>query len=402
MSNRTTRELAAGYTSEVDTVDERTWCQILQEFDDANIYQTWPYAAVICGARNMSHLVLRLNGDIAAIAQARITKLPLVNLGIAYVQWGPIWRRSAVEAREETFRQAVRALRNEFVCKRGLALRLFPIVFDDLSSHFSEILAEEGFSSLGQEAHGRTILMDLKPPLEDLRQGMQSHWKRELKIAERNSLVVTEGSDDSLFGSFVDIYREMVSRKRFVEPNDINQFRLIQSRLPEKLKMKIMLGASGGQVSSGLICSMIGDTAIYLFGATSNSGLKSRGSYLLQWKLIETLKQNRAAVYNLNGINPTKNPGTFKFKSDLAGKNGKDVYYVGRFDSHSGFISRVGVDFGDTLRMAYRKLKERAKTSRDAKSSLKVENGEPGGREVARAPILSQVQVSIRAPQDWR
>ena len=402
MSVRSIRELAPGYTSEVDAVDERTWCQFLQGFDDANIYQTWPYAAVVCGPRNMSHLVLRQNGDIAAIAQARIAKLPFVNLGIAYIQWGPIWRRTATEVKEETFRQAVRALRNEFVCKRGLALRVFPIVFDDPSSHFAEILAEEGFSSLGQETRGRTILMDLSPSVEDLRQGMQSHWKRELKIAERNVLVVSEGSDDGLFETFVGIYREMVSRKKFVEPNDINQFRLIQSKLPEKLKMKIMLCGPGDQVGSGLICSMIGDTAIYLFGATSNAGLKSRGSYLLHWKLIEKLKVNGTAIYNLNGINPIKNPGTFKFKSDLAGKSGKDVYYVGRFDSHAGFLSRTCIELGDTLRTAYRKLKERAKTSRDAKASPKVENEEPSARGVTHTPNAPQVPVSMRASQVGR
>src|SRR5208337_1864829 len=193
MSSRTIRELAPGYTSEIDTVDEPVWCQILDKFEDANIYQTWAYASVLCGRHNMQHLILRRNGEIAAVAQARIAKLPILKLGIAYIHWGPLWQRPAEQADAETFRQAIRALRNEFVCKRGLALRLFPIVFCDDSSQFTSLLSDEGFTPLGTETKGRTILMDLTPSLDDLREGMRAHWKRELKVGERNQLEVVEG-----------------------------------------------------------------------------------------------------------------------------------------------------------------------------------------------------------------
>ena len=68
MIERGMRELDAGYAAEVDAMDEQTWCQILQLFDDANIYQTWAYEAVRCGRENVSHLSLRRRGDIVAIA----------------------------------------------------------------------------------------------------------------------------------------------------------------------------------------------------------------------------------------------------------------------------------------------------------------------------------------------
>jgi hypothetical protein len=367
------RELGPGYTSEVDTTDEQTWCQILQEFGDANIYQTWSYGAVMSGRRNMSHMILRKNGDIAALAQARIARLPFINVGIAYVRWGPLWRRAAHGANVEIFRQALRALRNEFVCRRGLVLRLFPILFDGDAPRFSPVLAGEGFS-VGKEARGRTILMDLSPPLDDLRQGMGRNWKRNLKSAEQRGLEVVEGSGEQLFETFIDVYKEMVSRKKFVEPNDVNQFKLIQAQLPEKLKMSIMLCRSGERVCAGLVWSAIGKTGIELFAATSNAGMKNGGSHLLRWKLVEKLKENGFGVYNLNGINPIRNPGTYRFKAELAGGNGKDVYYLGRFDSRSSFLSSLCIGFGDRARTFYRKLKELAKTARGVKLWPKAAN----------------------------
>ena len=365
------RRLEPGYTSEVDTVDEKTWCQILQEFDDANIYQTWPYTAVTSGRRNIGHLILRKNRDIVAVAQARIVKLPLINVGIAYVRWGPLWRHTTGAVNAETFRQAIRALRNEFSCNRGLVLRLFPIIYDDDPPCFSAILADEGFSSMDKETRSRTILMDLVPPLEALRQGMNAHWRRELKLAERKGMEVVEGSQDELFGSFIEIHEEMVARKKFVEGSDINQFRLMQAKLPEKLKMRIMLCKSGEDVCAGLIYSAIGKTAIYLFGATSNIGMKSNGSYLLHWKLIEKLKKDGCAVYDLNGINPARNPGTYKFKNDLAGKHGKDAYLLGRFDSHASVLSHSGVRCGEMLRAVQRTFRELPKSARGVKMSPK-------------------------------
>ena len=358
------RPLDDGYRAEVDALTEQGWYEALEEFDDANIYQTWSYGRVMSG-RNVNHLILRRQNAIVAIAQARIAKLPMIPAGIAYVMWGPMWRRGEPDSTSNTFRQAIRALRNEFVCKRGLTLRVFPPLLDD-GPGCSRILADEGFSVAGRTP-GRTILMDMAPSLDDLRKGMKAHWQRELRVAERNGLELVEGTGQDLLEIFIEIYHEMVSRKRFVEPNDINRFKLMQEQLPEQLKMRIMLCKSGKHICAGAVYSAIGKTAVYLFGATSNNGMKSRGSYLLQSRLVEQLKRGGAMVYDLNGINPVTNPGTYKFKSDLAGRNGKEVCYLGRFEAHGTLLSYCCVHGAEKLRSGHRVLTERARTVRTAK-----------------------------------
>ena len=353
------RELSPGYRSEVDTVDELTWCQILEQFDDANIYQTWSYDEVRCGRDKISHLLLKKDGDIVAVAQARIVTIPFMRAGIAYVRWGPLWRRRGEKPNPETFCQAIRALRNEFAYSRGFVLRLYPTLFDNERACFLPMLEEEGFSLFSKEKSDRTLILDLTQPLEGLRKGLRQHWRRYLKVAEKSELEIVEGTDDRVFEIFVKIYKEMVARKKFPEPNDINEFRLIQERLPDKFKMKVLLCRSGGEVCAGLVCSVIGNTAVYLFGATSDYGLKLRGAYLLHWKLIEWLKENSAEFYDLNGIDPVVNPGTYKFKADLCGNNGKDVYFLGRFDSCTNMLSRFSVEAGDSLRMTCRIVKDK-------------------------------------------
>ncbi len=351
------RELHPGYTSEIDTVDEKKWSEIIQQFDDANIYQTWSYEVVRSGRQNISHFLLLRDSDVVAAAQSRIVKIPFIKVGIAYIRWGPLCCLHDSQIPMETFRQAIRALRNEYVCKRGLILRIFPLLFEDDSRSFLPILDQEGFARLRSARRDRTLLIDLNPPLTDLRKGLKASWRRQLNRAEKNELEITEGHEDELFEMFIKIYQEMVNRKKFVEPHDITEFRSIQKHLPEIFKMKIMLSRFHGDLCAGLICSKIGKTGVYLFGATSNRGLESRGSYLLHWKLIEWLKNNGFSYYDLHGINPTINPGTYRFKTGLCGKNGRDVSFLGQFDSYKNGLDRFWMRCGDTLRMVHRKTK---------------------------------------------
>ena len=341
--------LDAGYSYEMDAVGEKFWHQLLRQFADANIYQSWSYGLVRSGRKNISHLVVKAGGRIVAIAQSRIKTTPFIGAGIAYVMWGPLWRPRGSRPDEKVFRQAIRALRLEYVGKRGLLLRINLPLFEEDHSWASAILKEEGFSKTKNSQGSRTIIMDIRPSLDQLYDQLKPHWQRELKAAKKLNLEIVEGIDEELFDRFVQIYKEMVARKKFVEPNDIHEFREIQRRLPADQKMTIMLCRSGEGDCAGVISSAIGSTAIYLFGATSTVGLKRRGSYLLQWKLIQRLKEAHVSQYDLNGVNPEANPGTYKFKSDLAGEKGREVRILGCFESSESVISSVCVNVGERL-----------------------------------------------------
>jgi len=124
-----------------------------------------------------------------------------------------------------------------------------------------------------------------------------------------------------------------------------------------------MLCKSEGRPCAGLIWSELGKMGIELFAATNGVGTKTKGSFLLRWKLVEGLKNRNIATYNLNGINPVKNPGGYKFKTELAGKNGRDVFYLGKFDSSAGVLNRFCVEQAESLRKILRRLKSYAKSN---------------------------------------
>lgn len=352
------RELATKYTAEVDSIDKKCWYEILKHFTDANIYQSWSYDAIRCGEKNISHLLLKRNGNVVAVAQSRILRTPIINVGIAYVRWGPIWKLYNSTNNKEVFCQILRALRNEYVCRRGLVLRLYPILFDDESDELLPLLQQEGFSHLQTGKHERTLIINLDHSIDHLRKGLHQKWRYNLKLAEKNKLEIIEGYDDELFSLFIGIYRDLINRKKFIQPNDIKEFRLIQKDLPEHYKMKIILCRFEAEICAGAIFSAIGNTGTYLFGATNTIGLKNYGSYLIHWKFIEWLKQNNYTYYDLHGINPETNPGTYRFKKQLCGINGKDVHFLGQFEASNNYFSTLAVKSGNVSMLFIRNTKK--------------------------------------------
>lgn len=356
--------LGNGYTAEFDNVSKNEWHKTLSRFSDANIYQTWSYDAIRCGEKNISHMILRSADEIIGAAQARLVRIPVLGLGAAYVRWGPFWQIRNQSAEKATFRLSLRALRNEYVCRRGLILRIFPVLYSDNSYSCTDLLSQEGYIPVPEENRGRTLIVDINPPIDDLRKKLDQKWRNCLNKAERNELEVIEGTDDYLFADFIDIYRALLERKRFQEPNDINEFRMIQQDLPPEFKMRIFLCRSNGVSSAGVICATVGETGVYLFGATNDRGMMNKGSYLLQWRAIQWMKNNGCRYYNLNGINPQINPGSYHFKSGLSGKNGKDLFYLGRYDCYANKVSAKLAHTADSLLPLMKKTMKSFSSSR--------------------------------------
>jgi hypothetical protein len=359
-----TNQLLPGYTVEVDNLDKETWHRNVEIFDDANIFQTWPYVSVHTGEKSLSHLLLKRDGKIVAAAQARIAKIPIANIGVAYFLYGPMWRLRGKPRDIEVFSQAVRAIRNEYACRRHLAVRIQPLVFNDQTSIFDPILAQEGYVHPAVYEPQRTLLIDLNPSSQELRKGLDQKWRNRLNRGEKNNLKILEGFDDDLFELFLEIYQSMYGRKNYFETVDIQKYRIIQRDLPESFKMRIFIAFHDEKPAAGVISSRIGEMGIYLFGATSDDGLTAQGSYVLQWKALNWLKENGATLYNLNGINPISNPGTYHFKSGFCGKNGKDLNHLGLYDTSNGSIIGKAFKFADIMRVKYRKKKETFKKLR--------------------------------------
>ncbi|OGL43418.1 MAG: hypothetical protein A2W05_01735, partial [Candidatus Schekmanbacteria bacterium RBG_16_38_10] len=274
-------ESRTDYYAEIDQADKNKWTELLTLFDDASIHQTWSAGSIMKGEGNLSHIVLKKGNEIVGICQVTLTMVPLFNIGVADVYNGPIWRKKGCDADIEIFCQMIASLKHEYALNRKLFLRIWPNEFDDGRDEFSTILERLGFRRNISVPHQRTLLLDISTSLEILRKNLGKTWRYDLMRAEKDNLCVTEGTGDDLYEVFLIQLGEMLGRKGFMPRVNYDKYRIIQKELPESLKMKIMVAEVQGRPVCSIICSAIGNTGIFLFGATADEGLKSNASKLL-------------------------------------------------------------------------------------------------------------------------
>jgi lipid II:glycine glycyltransferase (peptidoglycan interpeptide bridge formation enzyme) len=306
---------------EVDRATPAEWSAMLDLFCDANLYQTWAYGAVRWGRKNLSHLVLKRDGEVVGIAQIRIVRPTRFNFGMAYLRWGPLCQRRGRELDAEAALRLARALQEEYVYNRGLLLQILPNAFvgSPRSALFQSVFSEFTQEPRTSANSYRTFVLDLAPPLEELRRKLDKKWRNQLTRSEKNGLTIVTGNGTEEYRNFCRMYHQMRKRKAFETTVDVEEFGRIQEDLPESHRMRILICEQNGVPVAGVVASAMGDSAIYLLGATGDDGLNAKGTYLLQWTLIQSLKRSGIKWYDLGGIDPRKNPGVYHFKSGLSG-----------------------------------------------------------------------------------
>ena len=346
------------FTAVVDQVTEPAWNGLLDRFVDASVYQTWAYGAVSWGDKQLSHIVLEHEGNPVAAAQLRLVRVPLLGSGIAYLRWGPLWKQVGIPPDTNVWRAMTEALIQEYVGRRRLLLRAVPNTFvqDGLAHPMMQIWSELGFIEDTSLRKYHTQRVDLRRSTDELRRGFSSRWRRQLNIAERNNLEIVEGHADDLYLQFLRLYREMFARKQFDTTVDVEEFREIQQRLPLSQKMLTFLCLTRGRPVAGLVVSLVGRTGIYLLAATGDEGLHERGSYLLQWRAIQRLREMGAEWYDLGGVNQEVNPGVFTFKD---GMGGEDACQLGRYETAGAGFSKISVSVGEGAQRLLRRVTAR-------------------------------------------
>lgn len=345
-----------------DAAGAVAWSEALDRFPDASVYQTWWFGAACWGERQASHLRVEQGTEVIGLAHLRVMRVPGLRCGVAQLRWGPVCGRAIQPGYVERLTLTLQALKEEYVRRRGLVLRVIPPVFEGgpEAECVRPALATAGFRRCDDFTAYRTLRLSLDPSLAELRRALDGKWRNQLAAAERNQLAVESGGTNELFREFAGIYRQMLARKRFATQVEVAAFERLQALLPAASKLQVWLARQGGELLAGLVVSGLGDSGIYLLGATAEAGLKSKAAYLLQWQAIQWLKQRGCRWYDLGGIDPEGNPGVYHFKR---GMGGTEVIQMGAYEAGPGGLKQLGVGLAErslgVLRAWRRRSRER-------------------------------------------
>lgn len=329
-----------------EITDKGFWHKAMLEFEDANIYQTWNFAVLAQNEKIVKHIAIYSDDNLIGLVKVRIRKVPILNRGIAYIFNGPLWQKKNHENSIQVLSDILVALREEFVVKQQLVLRIQPYIFSDMFANF-DFIENFGFKRLEKIRRYQTLVLYLDKELDEIRKNFKQKWRNCLNQSEKNNLEISEGNDKELYNDFLEIYNQMMARKKFKENVDPLKMGKVNEALDDEYKKKIFVAYKDKFAVASIVGSAIGNTGIYLLGASNEIGMKTKASYLLQWEMIKWLKQRGCKRYDLGGINKDDNPGGYHFKSGITDQ---EVLGMGTFESYNNPLSKIIVSFGEFIK----------------------------------------------------
>jgi lipid II:glycine glycyltransferase (peptidoglycan interpeptide bridge formation enzyme) len=123
----------------------------------------------------------------------------------------------------------------------------------------------------------------------------------------------------------------------------------------------------GTKPLAGAVVSAFGESAEYLFGASSNESLDVNAGYLLHWTIAMALKKRGCRFYDLGG--DSGNQGLRQFKSGMVERAGRITQLPGDFERCSSLRSQIVSRVALQSREAYLAATRMVRTSRTPKAS---------------------------------
>jgi Acetyltransferase (GNAT) domain len=298
------------------------WVSLASTFDDHNFRQLWDYAAAMAarGGARAEHVCVEADGRPVGLAAVRVKPIPGLRTGIAYVSGGPLVRGAAGGEPGAALDAVVAALVREYAGRRHLVLRTAPPIGDAAWNAAQErSFLSAGFRpAVGVRRH-QTMLIDIARPLDEVRAGFAKKWRYELGRAEKAGIEIAEGTDPALIQSFQPLFDEFVERKGFGVDLGADFYAALQPGLPEAERLHVALAWLDGELVAGVVATFLGDTGVYLLGASSEAGRGAQAAYLLQWRVIQAAAARGLRWYDLGGTDPDDNPGVYRFKARMGG-----------------------------------------------------------------------------------
>jgi len=221
------------------------------------------------------------------------------------------------------------------------ALRDVPTDLDPVGGRVTEHLAARGWrdqhvaEGFGTGQPQYTFAVPLAGRDEEaVLKGMNQLWRRNIKRADKEGVVVTVGDRDDL-GRFHALYAETAERDHFT-PRGLPYFQQMYDAMTAESpdRIKLFLATHEGELVAATIYTRVGAHTWYLYGASSTAKREVRGSNAVQWAMMREALAAGADVYDLRGITSTldsddSHAGLIQFK---VGTGGEAVETVGEWD----------------------------------------------------------------------
>jgi lipid II:glycine glycyltransferase (peptidoglycan interpeptide bridge formation enzyme) len=232
---------------------------------------------------------------VVASAQILYRRLPFGLGTLAYVPKGPLvdWEDTAQTAHLFTaLDQAIRA-------RGALALTVEPELPD--APEHAERLAHAGLTPGPTSFQPRrTLLVDLTPDEAGILAAMKSKTRYNIRLATRKGVTVRRGqaADVETFNQLMAVTGD---RNRFGVHSPA-YYRAAFELFDPGGRVALFLAEYQGQPLAGLMAFVLGNSAWYFYGASSDTHRNLMAPYAVQWAAMRWAKAKGCSTYDLWGV----------------------------------------------------------------------------------------------------
>ena len=326
----------------VKSLSRSEWQSLAPTYTDYNYQQTLGYLETIAKSQNSRLELVGVyeKADLRGIAGVRIKHIPILNSGMAYLAGGPLVRRPQVEL--SVFTQVTNTLARHYALAQNYFLRLAaPIWNSSTVSDQISILEKQGFSQNTFLPPYSTSLLDLSIGEEQLKKNFHKKWRYLLNASLRNELSIRTGTIERYYEEFFTLFEAHKDRKGFKVNLEPDFYRQVERASAEKQNYMVQLVEQNGVVIAGHIGSYVGDTAVYLFGASTAQGNAVGAPYLLQFQAIRKAIELGLSHYDTGGMDQKNNPGVYAFKNRMRGEL---ITSASFFDYSTGIRQKLALE----------------------------------------------------------
>lgn len=297
-----------------EATNKQKWNESVGSQAKSRFLQSWQWGEF---QKSWGRPVLRLSWNDEVLAQA--IKMPLA-LGkyYWYIPHGPVFIKAGVPGWSGPLA--------EKLSDGALFSRVDPI---------NDLFLIKGAKTVSATQPQCTRILDLSKSEDELLVQMHQKTRYNIKVAEKNSVVVRAGSIEN----FLKLYHQTAKRDKF-KKNPDNWLSAMARHLSGQsgASIKIWIASYNAEPVAASMTAYFGDTVTYLHGASANEQRNVMAPYLLHWEIIKDAKKAGYHYYDWRGVNPEESnhsgykkswAGITRFK---AGFGGEVVCYPDSFD----------------------------------------------------------------------
>ena len=171
-----------------------------------------------------------------------------------------------------------------------------------------------------------TVLVPLRDEGEQQLAEMHKKHRYNIRLAAKKGVSVRQASVAEL-PTWYSLYQETAARDRITIHSLAYYRRLVDSVAADaagNVALQLWFAEHGGEPLSGIIVAYCGETATYLYGASSNNKREVMPNYAVQYGAMRSARAAGMQVYDLFGIPPSDDPahpmyGLYRFKTGFGG-----------------------------------------------------------------------------------